>query len=149
MNEYPDKPAEKYEIFQPDNSDPAHLAYYENPISAGFPSPAEDFLEKRLDLNEFLVKNPASTFLIRVYGESMTGAGIQNGDIIVVDRSAEAIPGKIILGVLNGEFTVKRLEKKGDKVFLKPENDRFKPVEITEQMNFQIWGVVMFSIHKV
>jgi DNA polymerase V len=124
------------------------LNFYTSQIPAGFPSPADDFMEKRLDLNDYLVKNQASTFLIRVKGNSMVNAGISDGDLLVIDRSVEPSDGKIVLGVLNGEFTVKRIVKKGKKLILAPENENYKPIEITEEMDFQSWGVVTFSIHK-
>ncbi len=136
------------EFFRPDLNKTQKTELYSYHIPAGFPSPAENFLEKRLDLNEFLIKNQAATFLIRVKGHSMEKAGIFDGDILVIDRSVEPSNGRIVLGVLNGEFTVKRIEKKGSKVILKPENDAFNPIELTPEMNFRIWGVVTFAIHK-
>ena len=136
------------ELLKPEMGDTKQIDLYSYHIPAGFPSPAEDFLEKRLDLNEFLIKNQASTFLARVKGNSMVKAGIFDGDILVIDRSVEPSHGRIVLGVLNGEFTVKRIEKKGNKVILKPENDKYSPIELTHEMNFQIWGVVTYAIHK-
>ena len=136
------------EIILPNVKSKKKLNFYTSQIPAGFPSPAEDFMEKRLDLNDYLVKNQASTFLIRVKGNSMVNAGIFDGDLLVVDRSVEPSDGKIVLGVLNGEFTVKRIVKKGKKLILTPENENYKPIEITEEMDFQSWGVVTFSIHK-
>jgi DNA polymerase V len=124
------------------------LNLYSSQIPAGFPSPAEDFMEKRLDLNDYLVKNESSTFLVRVKGNSMINAGISDGDLLVVDRSVEPVDGKIILGILNGEFTVKRIVKAKNKLVLVPENESFSPIEVTEEMDFKIWGVVTFSIHK-
>ncbi|MBN1338412.1 MAG: translesion error-prone DNA polymerase V autoproteolytic subunit [Bacteroidales bacterium] len=132
-----------------DNTEKNSYPLYLSSIPAGFPSPAEDFLEKRLDLNDYLIKNHPATFLIRVSGESMINAGIFDGDLLVVDRSAEAANGKIILGVLNGEFTIKRLQKKGGQITLKPENPAFNPVLITSDMDFRVWGVVTFAIHKL
>ena len=126
-----------------------NLNLYAHPIPAGFPSPADDFLEKRLDLNDYLVKNKAATFLVRVEGTSMENAGIFDGDVLVVDRSIEASDGKIILGVLNGEFTVKRISMQKGRLFLVPENQQFKPIEVTEEMDFKIWGVVTFALHKL
>ncbi len=125
-----------------------NLNLYSSQIPAGFPSPAEDFMEKRLDLNDYLVKNESSTFLVRVKGSSMVNAGISDGDLLVVDRSLEPVDGKIILGILNGEFTVKRIVKEKNRLILAPENESFRPIEITEEMDFKIWGVVTFSIHK-
>ncbi len=136
------------EIIQPEVKSRKALNLYTSHIPAGFPSPAEDFMEQRLDLNDYLIHNQVATFLVRVRGNSMVNAGISDGDILIIDRSVEATDGKIVLGVLNGEFTVKRINKRGKKLFLNPENEDFKPIEITEEMDFQIWGVVTFSIHK-
>jgi DNA polymerase V len=136
------------EVFIPEIHSPKELNFYASRIAAGFPSPAEDFMEKRLDLNEYLIKNQAATFLIKVRGNSMINAGIFDGDLLVIDRSVEPADSKIVLGVLNGEFTVKRINKKGKKLFLAPENEDFKSIEITEEMDFQIWGTVTYSIHK-
>lgn len=118
-------------------------------IPAGFPSPAEDFLEKRLDLNDYLVKNKEATFLVKVTGESMQDAGIFDGDVLVVDRSVDAVSGKIVLCVLNGEFTVKRLLIENDRVVLMPANEAFDPIDITDGTDFRIWGVVTFALHKL
>ena len=118
-------------------------------IAAGFPSPADDYIEKHLDLNEHLVKHPSATFFVKVEGESMINAGIHNGDILIVDRSLEAADKKIIVAVVNGELTVKRVRKEKGALFLVPENDDFKPLCVTEEMDFQVWGVVTSVIHKV
>ncbi len=125
------------------------LNFYANRIPAGFPSPADDFLEKQLDLNDYLINNKASTFLVKVTGNSMENAGIFDGDVLVVDRSVEPANGKVVLGVLNGEFTVKRLSRQKNKLFLVPENTLYQPLEITEEMDFKIWGVVTFSLHRL
>ena len=101
------------EIILPDKHSGLFLNLYTSQIPAGFPSPAEDFMEKRLDLNDHLIGNPTATFLVRVKGNSMVNAGIFDGDLLIIDRSIEAEDGKIILGVLNGEFTIKRISKKG------------------------------------
>ncbi|MBM3434716.1 MAG: translesion error-prone DNA polymerase V autoproteolytic subunit [Bacteroidetes bacterium] len=147
LNKKPDSP-EKIEVFRPGFKSLKELDLFSYHIPAGFPSPAEDFLEKRLDLNDYLVRNQAATFLVKVSGNSMINAGISDGDILIVDRSLEPADGKIVLGVLQGEFTVKRIQKRGNKLFLVPENDKFRPIEITVEMDFQIWGIVTFSIHK-
>lgn len=120
-----------------------------SPVSAGFPSPAEDYIERSLNLHELVVKNPPATFFIRVSGQSMVNAGIHDGDILVVDRSAEATDNKIVLCVLNGEFLVKRLVKQGQTILLMPENEKFKPIEIREGMDFKVWGVVTWAVHRV
>ena len=138
----------KFELFFPEFLSQQQLKLFSSQIPAGFPSPAEDFLEKRLDLNEYLIKNKSATFLIKVHGDSMVNAGIFDGDILVIDRSVQPSSGKIVLGVLNGEFTVKRIEKRKNKLFLIPENKAFNPIEITSEMDFKIWGVVTFAIHK-
>jgi DNA polymerase V len=138
-----------FEFFGADESREVLLHLYAQPISAGFPSPAEDFLEKKLDLNDYLVRNKAATFLVRVKGSSMQNAGIFDGDVLVVDRSIEATDGHVVLGVLNGEFTVKRVSLKKGRLSLLPENPDFSPIEITEEMDFKIWGVVTFALHKV
>lgn len=117
-------------------------------ISAGFPSPADDYLEENLDLGEYLVKNPAATFFIRVSGDSMINAGIYPNDILIVDRSVRAADGDVIIAVLNTEFTVKRLYHKNGVVKLVPENGKYKSTSIEEGDQFQIWGVVAHVIHK-
>jgi len=144
-----EKPEGPLEFYSPAKDREVNLNLYAHPIPAGFPSPADDFLEKRLDLNDYLVKNKAATFLVRVEGTSMENAGIFDGDVLVVDRSIEASDGKIILGVLNGEFTVKRISIQKGRLFLVPENQQFKPIEVTEEMDFKIWGVVTFALHKL
>ncbi|MEZ5196543.1 MAG: translesion error-prone DNA polymerase V autoproteolytic subunit [Bacteroidales bacterium] len=143
-----EKHSNHYELITPEDTGSSPLDLFAHQVPAGFPSPAEDFLEKRLDLNDYLIKNRSATFLIKVKGDSMVNAGIFDGDILVVDRSVEAGENRIVVGVLNGEFTVKRIRKEGTKLLLLPESDKFKPIEVTEEMNFQIWGVVTFSIHK-
>jgi DNA polymerase V len=118
-------------------------------ISAGFPSPADDYIEKKLDLNEFLIKHPAATFFVRVEGDSMVGAGINSGDLLIVDRAAPITNNKIVIAHINGEFTVKRICKKGNDLYLVPESKDFKPIHITDEMNFELWGVVTYVIHQV
>jgi DNA polymerase V len=147
--QYPIKQKPVLEFFVPDKSTPFLLKLFTNTISAGFPSPAEDFIDRKLDLNEYLIKNPSATFLVKVNGNSMINAGINDGDILIVDRSLEPKDGKIVIGIINGEFTVKRIFKKGKKFFLQPENEKFKAIEINEDMDFKIWGVVAYTIHKL
>ncbi len=138
-----------FDFYSPEFKSKQELELYSNQIPAGFPSPADDFLEKRLDLNDYLIKNKTATFLIKVRGNSMIKAGIFNEDILIIDRSVEPVEGKIILGILNGEFTVKRIVMNGKQLLLMPENDEFEPIVVTEEMDFQIWGVVTFAIHKM
>ena len=118
-------------------------------VSAGFPSPAADYMDKTLDLNELCIKNPSSTFFIRVSGDSMRGAGIFDGDILIVDRSIHARPRDVVVAVLDGDFLVKRLHKQGSTVFLAAENLDYAPILIEESSDFQIWGVVVKVIHTI
>jgi DNA polymerase V len=124
------------------------LPLFAMPVKAGFPSPAEDYLDKNLDLNEHLIQHPAATFFVRVDGDSMIGAGIHPGDILIVDKSLESSNGKIVIAILNGEFTVKRIRIEMGKVFLDPENPKFQPIPIHPNCDFRIWGVVTYVIHK-
>ena len=117
-------------------------------VPAGFPSPADDYLEEELDLGEYLVRNPAATFFIRVTGRSMTGAGIYPNDILIVDRSLDARHGDVIIAVLNTEFTVKRLYHRAGTLRLVPDNPDYEPILIREGDQFQVWGVVAHVIHK-
>lgn len=123
--------------------------YFEARVSAGFPSPADDYTELKLDLNKALVANPTATFYVRVKGMSMIDAGINEGDMLVVDRSLEAKNNAIAICVINGEFTVKRLAVDENCLFLIPENTQFKAIKITEEMDFQVWGIVTYVIHKM
>ena len=118
-------------------------------VEAGFPSPAEDYIEGSLDLNKHLIKHPAATFFVRVSGDSMINAGIYPGDILIVDRSLEAIDKKIVIAVIDGELTVKRLKHRDNLLFLEPENEAYLPIKITKEMSFEVWGVVTNVIHKV
>ena len=139
----------KLEIFPASDETAMELPLAAEPVPAGFPSPAEDYRDQKLDLNQLLIKRPSSTFFVRVSGASMTNAGIFDGDLLVVDRSVSPSDKKIVIGVVNGEFTVKRIRKRGEKIFLVPENPAFRETEITPEMNFVVWGVVMYCIHKV
>ena len=125
------------------------LPLFSSTVSAGFPSPADDFLEKKLDLNEHLIQHPAATFFVRASGDSMIGAGIHSGDLLIVDRSLTPRTNHIVIAVLEGELTVKRLKKKGDRLFLCAENQAYKPIEVTEDNNFNVWGVVTNVIHDL
>ncbi len=111
-------------------------------VEAGFPSPAEDHIEKTLDINELLIEHPAATFFVRVAGDSMIGAGIHAGDVLVVDRSKTASDGNIIIALVNGEYTVKRLSMKQGVITLCPENPDFAPILLSGQDELIVWGVV-------
>ncbi len=117
-------------------------------VQAGFPSPAEDHMERSLDLNEHLVRNPAATFFVRVQGDSMRDDGIRGGDILVVDRSLAPVDRQIVVAMLDGDFTVKRLRRMEGRVFLEAGNEDFDPIEIRESQELVIWGVVTFIIHQ-
>lgn len=133
------------------NSEPYQsfdLPLYLNSVSAGFPSPADDHVDQRIDLNRYLVKHPTATFLVRVVGDSMINAGIRQNDILVVDRSVEPRNGQIVVAAINGELTVKRLNKSGEGVFLMPENDNYEPIPLSDGDTNIIWGVVTNMIHK-
>lgn len=117
-------------------------------VPAGFPSPADDYVEKSIDLNEQLVRNPTSTFFVRARGDSMRDAGIASGDILVVDKAVTAADKQIVVAMLDGEFTVKRLRRRNNRVFLESGNQDFPPREITPDQDLVIWGVVTFVIHQ-
>ena len=121
----------------------------EQGISAGFPSPADDFKEVRISLDKELVKNQESTFYARVSGDSMIGAGLDDGDLLVIDRSLNPENGKIAVCLIDGEFTVKRIKKERKKLYLIPENNNYKPIELKEENELIIWGIVKYVIKKV
>ncbi|MBD2115209.1 MULTISPECIES: LexA family protein [Cyanophyceae] len=116
-------------------------------VPAGFPSPAEDYVEGLLDLNRHLIPHPAATFFVRVSGDSMIGAGIHNGDLLIVDRAVSAIHNSVVIAVLNGDLTVKRLYRSGGILRLMSENPAYPPIEIHPDMDFEVWGVVTKVIH--
>lgn len=115
---------------------------------AGFPSPADDYIEKTLDLNEYLIDNPVATFMMRVAGDSMVRAGINDKDVIIVDRSKEPLPGKIVVAVLDGELTVKRLKRLEKGYLLVPENPDYQPITVQEEQELIIWGVVTGIVRR-
>ena len=117
-------------------------------VSAGFPSPADDYTEENIDLNEHLISNPFSTFFLRVKGESMINAGIKDKDLIIVDKSLIAKPGNIVIAMIDGEFTIKRLSIKNDELYLKAENHNYPDFSFKDHIDVQIWGVVIYSIHS-
>ena len=117
-------------------------------VSAGFPSPADDYTEENIDLNEHLISNPFSTFFLRVKGDSMINAGIKDKDLIIVDKSLTARPGNIIIAMIDGEFTIKRLSIKNNELYLKAENHNYPDFRFNNHIDAQIWGVVIYSIHS-
>ena len=139
-----------FPLFYPTSS-PSRLSLplFTGKVAAGFPSPADDYVEKNLDLNELLVQKPAATFFVRAQGESMLGAGIHPNDILVVDRSLEAVPGKVVICAINGELTVKRLDRVNDQWQLKAENPAYADIVIHDELELVIWGVVTNVIHAL
>jgi DNA polymerase V len=136
-------------IYLPQRLKEQNLPLFLESVSAGFPSPADDYLEGKIDLNEYLIHNPAATFFVRVTGDSMNAAGIFSGDILIVDRSLHAKNNSIVIAAVNGELLVKRLSFSGEKLFLVAENKNYQPLEVTEEMNFETWGVVTSVIHFI
>jgi len=132
-------------------AEPSHIEVplFSGKVAAGFPSPADDYIEKTLDLNDLLVQKPAATFFVRAEGESMLGAGIHPNDILVVDRSIEAVVGKVVICALNGELTVKRLKSIGKEIVLGAENPAYQDITVQEEVDLVIWGVVTNVIHSL
>ena len=118
-------------------------------VAAGFPSPADDYVEVGIDLNEQLIRHPTSTFFLRVSGESMLGAGIHHGDLLVVDRSLDPRPGRVVVAVLDGEFTLKRLVQHQGRLRLEAANPAYPPLELHRCGDVQIWGVAIHVIHPL
>lgn len=139
----------KLTFFTPEVVPDSGAVFVDSGISAGFPSPADDFKEERLSLDEELVKNREATFFARVSGQSMIGAGLDDNDLLVIDRSLEATHNKIAVCFLDGEFTVKRLKVEGNDIWLLPENPKYDPIQITEANDFVIWGIVTNVIKRV
>ena len=136
-------------VYTPDLSTSYPLPVFLGRLPAGFPSPADDYIESKLDLNRHLIKHPAATFFVRVTGNSMTGAGIHSGDLLIVDRSLEPTDGQVVVAVLDGELTVKRLQRCNGITRLLAENPTYRPIEITEQQTIEIWGVVTNVVHPL
>ena len=124
------------------------LPFLTSTVCAGFPSPADDYIEDNLDLNKFLIKQKDSTFFMKVEGDSLKDLGIFSGNILIIDRSIKNFDHKVVVVVLNGEFTVRTFMKKEGRVFLVPGNRKYKVVEIVEGMDFEVWGVVTTVLNK-
>ncbi len=136
-------------FYVPDSSHETDFLFVEGGITAGFPSPADDFKEVRISLDKTLVKNGDATFYARVKGQSMIGAGIDNGDLLIVDKSLEPQNNKIAVCFVDGEFTVKRLKIEKDIIYLMPENDDYQPIKVTKENQLVIWGVVTYVVKRV
>jgi DNA polymerase V len=128
---------------------PMVLPYFDGLVPAGFPSPAEDYLELTLDLHDFLIDNKAATFLMRVDGDSMRDAGILHGDLLIVDRAAHPHNGCVVVVAVNGEYTVKRLRRGADCVWLEPANPLYQPIRVSIGEDLHVFGVVKHAIHTL
>ena len=137
------------EIFSPEEDSSTELPLSENRVSAGFPSPAEHYSSLKLDLNKELIKNPAATFYARVKGISMIDEGIDDGDLIVIDKSIEPYTGCLAVCYIDGEFTLKRFEKHEGYGLLIPANKDYSPIKVTDNNDFIIWGIVTYVIKKL
>ena len=122
---------------------------YLSPVQAGWPSPAEDYVDEQINLHEIAVRNPAATFFVRASGDSMLGVGIHDGDLLVVDRSLEAAHNRIVIAALDGELLVKRLVRRGGRAYLAPANPEYPEIDITNREYVHIWGVVSYVLHKL
>ena len=136
-------------IWFADDSQGIELPFYDTKVQAGLPSPAEDHLEQRLDLNTLVIENPSATFFVRVAGESMKDIGITDGDILVVDRSIESWGNRIVVAVIDSEFTIKRFTTQNEAVVLEAENPDYSAIKITPEMDFSVWGVVSWTLKKL
>ncbi|MFD0992385.1 LexA family protein [Tenacibaculum geojense] len=134
--------SENLTFYRADTTTSLELPFVVNGISAGFPSPADDFLDINIDLNKHLIKNPSTTFYGRVRGDSMINAGMHDGDLLIIDKSLEPKDGKIAVCFVDGEFTVKRIKIEKDIVWLVAENEKYKPIKVTQDNDFVIWGMV-------
>ncbi|MBR9845485.1 MAG: translesion error-prone DNA polymerase V autoproteolytic subunit [Algicola sp.] len=142
-------PKNALEFYTPDDTQSLDIVLAQTSISAGFPSPADDFKECKISLDKTLVRNKEATFYARVSGQSMIGAGLDDGDLLVVDKSLEPTHNKIAVCFIDGEFTVKRLKVTPEGVCLQPENPIYDPILVTENSDFQIWGIVTHVIKRV
>ena len=136
-------------FFKPNLNESHSIPLTSNNISAGFPSPADDFKEIRISLDKEIIKNEEATFYARVDGESMLDAGLSDGDLIVIDRSEEPKNGSVAVCLLDGEFTVKRLKLKNKEIYLMPENSKYSPIKIDEGNELSIWGIVTYVVKKM
>ena len=143
------KKEQKLTFFHPDFESEIQIPYITEGVSAGFPSPAADFMETNIDLNKELSENPLATFYIKVKGNSMIDAGINDKDVLVVDRSLEPQNNKIAICCIDGEFTVKRIQVEKDCLYLMPENPSYEPIKVNEENQLIIWGMVTYVIKKV
>ena len=144
-------PLEKKNLtfYKPDLETDSSVPFFDQGVSAGFPSPALDFMEKSINLNTALSENPLATFFVKVDGNSMIDAGIHDKDVLVVDRSLSAAHKSIAVCFIDGEFTVKRIRLEKDALWLMPENKNYNPIKVDETNHFMIWGIVTYVIKKI
>jgi DNA polymerase V len=135
-------------IYKPKNGKAPKLSLFTVPVSAGFPSPAEEYVEQLLSLDEHLVKHQQATYLAKVKGDSMKEAGINTGDVLIIDKSLTPQNNKIVIAIIDGEFTVKRYLKEKGEISLVPANSAYKPIKVNGDRDIKIWGVVTYIIHK-
>ncbi|GGA66348.1 SOS-response transcriptional regulator UmuD-like protein [Flavobacterium palustre] len=140
---------QKLSFYKPDYESELRIPFIPDGVSAGFPSPAADFMENNIDLNKELSENPLATFYIKVKGNSMIDAGIEDKDVLIVDRSIEPQDNKIAICYIDGEFTVKRIKLEKDCLYLMPENSNYSPIKVTEENQLIIWGIVTYVIKKM
>jgi DNA polymerase V len=136
-------------VIPTENASPCPLPLAMCRVEAGFPSPADDYMDGSLDLNEHVIKHPAATYFVRATGDSMTGAGIFDGDLLIVDRSLEPVHGRVAIVEIDGQLTVKRLHKLNDRVLLQSENENYPPIELQEGNEALVWGVVTHVLHDL
>ena len=136
------------DLFQPIQKKQILTPIFLDSVSAGFPSPATDYVENKLDLNEYLIKHPAATFIVKAKGPSMTDAGILSGDLLIVDRSITPKSNNIVIASIFGDLTVKKLQKKKNSLFLLSANSDYPSIEVKEEMECFVWGVVTYIIHE-
>lgn len=141
--------SQKLIFFHPNQDSQKYFYLAQEGVSAGFPSPADDFKELRISIDQEVVRNEEATFYARVSGESMQGAGLDDGDLLVIDRSMEPQDNKIAVCYIDGAFTVKRLKVEVDCIYLMPENKNYKPIKVSEEDQLQIWGIVTYVVKKV
>lgn len=137
------------QLFAPETKNEVYITFTESLIKAGFPSPAEDHSDLKLDLNKELIKNPSSTFFAKVSGQSMIEDGVDDGDFLIIDKAIAPFEGSLAVCYLDGEFTLKRVKIEKDAIFLVPANPSFKTIKVTKENDFMVWGVVRYLIKKM
>ncbi len=149
MNRKEARAISQLQFFVPDTHEELMLPLVDAYISAGFPSPADDYIEGKLDLNKLLIQNPSSTFFAKVRGTSMIDIGIHDGDILVIDKSLEPKHNSVLVCFIDGEFTVKKVQVINNELYLMPQNKNFSPIKVNKEADFRLWGVVTCCIHNL